>query len=157
MRKRPTRGPYKTRPLADRFWEKVKKTSKCWNWTGGLAAGYGRISIQGRRFRAPRVAWFLQHKSWPKNQIDHLCRNRACVRVSHLEDVVQKVNLLRGNGWAGRNAQKTLCLKGHPLSKSNLLLQTEPEGRIKRVCLTCRRVRSRVYYHQNKKLKGGGK
>lgn len=33
------------RPIKDRFWEKVTKSSKCWEWTGYHDRhGYGRIS-----------------------------------------------------------------------------------------------------------------
>ena len=45
--------------------------------------------------------------------LDHLCRNRACVRVDHLELVTNKVNVLRGVGACAVHARKDACPKGH--------------------------------------------
>jgi hypothetical protein len=42
--------------------------------------------------------------------IDHLCRNRRCIRPDHLEAVPQQLNLMRApTSWAARNAAKTHC------------------------------------------------
>jgi len=74
------------RPLADRFWEKVKKTEGCWEWIAGVDKdGYGQIWVNGqmRRARAPRVAWFLETGKWPTLCVCHKCDNPKCVRFSH--------------------------------------------------------------------------
>src|SRR3990172_6824393 len=42
-------------------------------------------------------------------QLDHLCRNRACIESTHLEPVTNQVNLLRGNTIAAANLGKTHC------------------------------------------------
>lgn len=57
--------------------------------------------------------------------IDHLCRNRACVRPDHLEAVPQEVNVRRG---ASSNPH-THCRKGHEFTPENT--------RVVQICLTC--------------------
>lgn len=81
-------GP-KPRPLAERFWEKVRKTKTCWLWTAARHdTGYGQIGIGGFRSkprRAHRVSWEMKHGPIPKGLLVlHKCDIRACVRPSHL-------------------------------------------------------------------------
>jgi hypothetical protein len=89
------------RPLAERFWEKVAKGEGCWLWTGArLRGGYGTINAGGHAatsLLAHRVAYELVRGPIPDGlQIDHLCRNRACVNPYHMEPVSQAENLRRG-------------------------------------------------------------
>lgn len=37
----------------------------------GKAAGYMRINVDGREYKAHRLAWFYVTEEWPKLQIDH--------------------------------------------------------------------------------------
>lgn len=70
-------------PLRDRLMSKtVADPTGCWRWTGCLDAyGYGRIAMPSRGGeRAYRVAYELLVGPIPDGlQLDHLCRNRACV------------------------------------------------------------------------------
>ncbi len=121
-----------------RFWDKVRKTESCWLWTATLDQGYGRFSVApGRSARAPRVAYELFVGPIPADrQIDHLCRNRACVNPAHLELVTSRTNTLRGEGRTARNARKTHCPKGHAYAPENTLVSKNRE----RFCLECRRL-----------------
>lgn len=86
--------------LAERFWGKVtpEPNTGCWLWTASHDRdGYGRIKISGRPVSAHRVAWELAHGEIPRDlETDHLCRNRACVNVAHLELVSHRTNVRRG-------------------------------------------------------------
>ena len=59
--------------------------------------GYGVIRRRGRNYLAHRAAYEAEHGPIPPGlQLDHLCRNPACVNVQHLEPVSPAVNTQRG-------------------------------------------------------------
>jgi len=120
-----------------RFMAKIAKSpGGCIEWCGFLTAdGYGRLRFAGSKQLAHRVAWFLATGSFPLRALDHLCRNRRCVNVDHLQEVSLRENILRGQGLAAINARKTECVHGHPLSADNMFVDSL--GR--RVCRACRR------------------
>lgn len=49
--------------------------------------GYVVVSLNGRQFRASRVAWLLHHGRWPVGVIDHINHDVADNRISNLRDV----------------------------------------------------------------------
>lgn len=95
---------HKSIPLEVRFWSRVRKTETCWLWTGPLYDGYGRIKRGRTIWPVHRMAWVMAGGEIPEGmQIDHKCRNRACVRVSHLQVVTQALNAQ--NRGAYRNSK----------------------------------------------------
>lgn len=101
--------------LADRIWSKVDKTSSpvgCWLWTdsisGGSTGGYGKISIEGRKIRAHRAVWELEHGPIPRGfNVLHSCEHlyvpgdvtyRRCVRHLYLGTQQDNANDLRASG-----------------------------------------------------------
>lgn len=118
-----------------------RSDNDCWKWTGVMhSEGYGKI---GRKY-AHRVFYERLRGPIPEGlQIDHLCRNRACVNPDHLEAVTQEINLLRGNSPAAIAARKTHCIRGHELIPENIYLRKDCPSRM---CNECRRIRARLRY-----------
>lgn len=130
--------------LQERFWSKVKmdKFDECWPWKGSRNPnGYGRIRVT-KPYRqlayAHRVSWELSEGPIPDGmEIDHLCRNRACVNPRHLEVVTHRDNTLRGASPKCRAYRENRCVHGHPLTKDNVY--NPPTRPWARHCLTCKK------------------
>jgi hypothetical protein len=96
--------------------------SDCWLWTGRLDKdGYGVVGHKGADRRAHRASYEALRGSIPPGLvIDHLCRVRNCINPDHMEPVTNAVNVLRGEGWAAKQARQTSCKRGHPFAGANL-------------------------------------
>jgi hypothetical protein len=96
------------RPLADRFWEKVNKSSACWLWIGATTEfGYGVMWSDGSNVVAHRVSWQLHHGPVPVGmQVCHRCDVPQCVNPHHLFLGTQRDNMLdretKGRGMRAR-------------------------------------------------------
>lgn len=146
------------RTVEERFWPRVDKSGpipshrpdlgSCWVWTGTkLSSGYGILSVDGSGQRTHRLAYaWLVGEIPDELEIDHLCRNRACCRPTHLEPVTGSVNIRRGESPWGINSRKTECPKGHPYDAGNTYIN--PSG--SRVCRTCARERTREWLARRK-------
>lgn len=117
----------------------------CWVWKRPDCNGYGGFSNRGVRVYAHRWSYQFFVGPIPEGlEIDHLCRNRACVNPDHLEPVTSRVNVLRGIGVSAMNSRKTHCVRGHPFSGNNLAIR--PDGG--RTCLACRRMYAAQHYYR---------
>jgi hypothetical protein len=125
--------PRWTQTEDERFWAKVRKTETCWLWTAsGHRLGYGHFysSSKGGDVQAHRWSYEALRGDIPEGlDLDHLCRNPACVNPDHLEPVTRMVNLQRG-----KRCRATHCKHGHPFPPRTVL----PNGGQRRKCLVCR-------------------
>jgi len=117
---------------------------RCWVWTRYLNKGYGALQVgtlaKTKKVLAYKFSWELVNGPVPEGlELDHLCRNRACVRPSHLEPVTHQLNMLRGDTFASRQVQVTECPQGHPYDEKN----THVKSSGKRKCRACDRDRHR--------------
>jgi len=162
MSKSRTPFPTTTRELLQRA--VYMPRTGCLIWDGRLTKdGYGLIALShqhatelavSRTVLVHRLAWELENGPIPEGmQIDHLCRNRACINVAHLEVVTASENVRRSDAPSlsafrlqaqralEREAYKTHCKHGHALTAENVY--TDKRGF--RSCKECQRIRARVW------------
>lgn len=120
---------------------------KCLEWQYSKTNGYGRWTklINGKRKLAHRVLWEKENGKIPEGlELDHLCRNRSCVNLDHLEPVTRLENQRRSPiSITTVNSKKSHCPRGHEYSQEN----TYRLSKNRRSCLICRRMWARYYYH----------
>jgi hypothetical protein len=110
--------------LVAEFWERVRKQDECkpedvcWQWTGAQEKhGFGQFHVgKKRRSMAARFSYELEYGKLDKGLVlmhrDN-CRNRGCVRPSHLEPVT--------SGEASRRRRSASYLAVHKELPDSLL------------------------------------
>lgn len=99
-----------------RFFEKIDKTSYCWNWTASSRGnGYGAFKFKGKVIDAHRVSWMIHNGEIPKGLfVCHKCDNRKCVNPDHLFLGTQKDNMQDCKNKGRLVTPKKECFKkGH--------------------------------------------
>ncbi len=90
-------------PLVERILTSISVVNDCWIWQRALHHGnrYGLIAVNGLCLMAHRVSYEQFVGSIPDGlELDHLCKNKACVNPGHLEPVTRSENVRRG--WPDR-------------------------------------------------------
>jgi hypothetical protein len=73
-------------------------STPCWIWLGQTVKGYGRIKFMGLTFAAHAMFYRQMHKGFNyKLELDHKCKNKACVNPDHMEPITHAENLLRSD------------------------------------------------------------
>jgi hypothetical protein len=135
-----------------RFFVTLIGRDACWEWPGMRdPCGYSRIGIDGKYVSGHRFAYELLVGEIPEGlEIDHLCRNRACVNPMHMEVVSHAENMARTKKGYG-----DLCPYGHVLEGENVYHRKDP-GRAHSGSLICRKcvARRAREYKARKRLAG---
>ena len=101
--------------------------------------GYMQVGVLKRQYSAHRLAWLYIYGTWPKNQIDHINRNRSDNRIANLRDVTNQQNMCnagdfstnssgrKGVYWDKRDSRWRACIvnKGRYLSLGYFGTQAE--------------------------------
>lgn len=149
------------RDAVERFQEKTKTsiTSShrgvpCIEWTASInAGGYGVFRPISSASSQLAHRWAYERWVGPiphDQEIDHLCRNRCCVNVLHLDAVTRTENMHRIPEWGtaewSAKLTKTYCKRGHPYDETNTYYP--PTGN--RKCRKCMAIRMKAYWERRK-------
>lgn len=133
--------------IEPRIWRYVNKTDGCWLWTGAKAYGYGKIFIAPgvSAGQAHRVMFSLHYPKIDINglDLDHVCRNRACVNPDHLRPCSRQENLLAqgSQALAKRYKEQLTCKSGHFYTPENTYFRSNGS----RECRQCGAIRAARY------------
>lgn len=111
--------------------------------------GYVRITRNYKQDYAHRIAYIDVFGEIPKGlEIDHLCDNRACINIEHLQAVTHKENMSHAKT---RILHTGFCKKGHNLSIAGVHGKP-PKGPS---CRQCKRENLREWRKRNLLIKKG--
>lgn len=102
----------------------------CLEMHGSGPNGYKRATVHGKTDYAHRIMWQIWNsQKIPKGlEIDHTCRNKACINPHHLELVTHAENMRRTVN------KKTHCLHGHEFTDANTYWKVKGKRRACRKC-----------------------
>jgi len=126
-------------------------TDECMLWAGATTRnGYGIVTVKrnGKWTTAVihRELYLVEVGDIADDLVlDHLCRNRACINMTHLEPVTNAENIKRG---AHQNRKVTSCKQGHEYTEVNTI--HTKDGR--RNCRECNRANSHRQYQKRKAI-----
>jgi hypothetical protein len=125
----------KTKSAMSRFLSRCSSgPNGCIEWDEEGRAGYGSFWHDKKNHLAHRWHWQQVKGLIPFGlQLDHLCRNRRCVNLDHLEVVTSKENTLRGESPIAKQARQTHCMRGHEFTPENIV-HKKGGGRECRIC-----------------------
>lgn len=97
-------------PTTGVFTRKVtlSNKNKIGDVAGNLNRGYIELSVDGRVYRAHRLAWFYVHGVWPNDGLDHKDLDKKNNAIGNLREATQSQNGVN-NGVRKNN---TLGVKG---------------------------------------------
>lgn len=120
---------------------RVKKTDSCWEWQGAIKPnGYGQATLT---VSPGKIKNFYAHRFFMSEipdglEVDHLCHNRSCVRLDHMETVDHRTNMNRKDPDNIKGLSDH-CGAGHKYTPEN----THWRKNGFRLCMECKRIRER--------------
>lgn len=138
----------------ERFLDKVspEPNSGCWLWDAAdNGKGYGLFSDENGRIYAHRYAYREFVGPIGSQNVLHDCDCPCCVNPDHLHLGSQKDNgreaVERGRNF---NTAKTICKRGHPLTRENTYRRLSSSRPPSRECRICKLMLNRRWKERSK-------
>lgn len=147
--RRPRGMPHTIEADTTEVYGPLETPCRAWKWAKH-PLGYGNLYDPETQQVGQAHRYFyekLRGAIPPGTELDHLCSNPPCCEPIHLEAVTHRENILRGNGFAGVNAKKTHCSRGHEYTAENIATTTYRNGRR---CRKCRAIFGAAYHQKNR-------
>jgi hypothetical protein len=118
--------------------EKPSGIEGCWVWTGAVNAGGYPSGNNTGAIPMHRLSYMWMVGPIPPGlELDHLCRNRACVNPHHLEPVTSSENKRRARHPDRPWSVRRYCRRGHVLDAFNARSWSNGKGQREIRCFTC--------------------
>lgn len=127
---------------ADQILARTIRVGDCQIWQGAVQnKGYGSVRSNGGKSQLAHRVVFTEMVGPIEDglTVDHLCCNKLCQNVFHMELVTRAENSRR------KNERQTHCIKGHELAGENLRTSMKHDGHERRVCMACHREHTAAY------------
>jgi hypothetical protein len=123
--------------------------------------GYWDIEVDRKIYRAHRLAWLYEYGCWPKNQLDHINRNKSDNRIENLREATNGQNganskarpsysNLKGAHWHSRD-KKWFSHIWHNGKRIWLGTFTTPEEAHAAYCETAKKLYGEFFHSGEKK------
>lgn len=109
------------------------KRIKVGDVAGGVSQGYIIIRIDGRLYRAHRLAWLCMTGAWPTNGLDHRDGNRANNRWDNLREATQVQNMQNLRKAHGDNLSSGLLGASWDKQNKKWRAQIKIDGKIRHI------------------------
>lgn len=120
----PARNNLTGKELEEWFFNKknINETG-CWEWTGVINSGYGKLQICRKRLLAHRFSLelFLKREIPKELEVRHMCHNSICINPLHLEEGTHRDNMkdMKDANRQSKGEKLSQVLKGIKHEKAN--------------------------------------